>query len=41
MKTDYLGNQVLGILGGGQLGKMMAQAAGPLGIPLHFLDPNP
>ncbi len=31
----------LGILGGGQLGKMLIQAANPLAIPIHILDPNP
>ncbi|MEZ4886190.1 MAG: 5-(carboxyamino)imidazole ribonucleotide synthase [Chitinophagales bacterium] len=31
----------LGILGGGQLGKMLLQAANPLAIPIHILDPNP
>ncbi|MGB0930726.1 MAG: 5-(carboxyamino)imidazole ribonucleotide synthase [Chitinophagales bacterium] len=30
----------LGILGGGQLGKMLIQAANPLSIPIHILDPN-
>lgn len=28
----------IGILGGGQLGKMLCQAAAPMGIRLHFLD---
>jgi len=31
----------LGILGGGQLGRMLAQAALPLGIRCRFLDPDP
>lgn len=31
----------LGILGGGQLGKMLLQAASPLAINIHILDPNP
>ena len=31
----------IGVLGGGQLGKMLIQAANPLSIPIHILDPNP
>ena len=31
----------LGILGGGQLGRMIAQAALPLGVRCRFLDPTP
>lgn len=31
---------VIGVLGGGQLGRMLAQAASPLSIPLIFLDPD-
>lgn len=31
----------IGILGGGQLGKMLIQAANPMSIPIHILDPNP
>lgn len=30
---------VLGVLGGGQLGRMMAQAAAPLGVDFRFWDP--
>ncbi len=32
---------VLGILGGGQLGRMTALAARPLGFAVHVLDPDP
>src|SRR5205823_6675015 len=32
---------VLGILGGGQLGRMTALAALPLGYRVHVLDPDP
>lgn len=31
----------LGVIGGGQLCRMMAEAAGPLGIDVVFLDPTP
>ncbi|MFB6184672.1 MAG: 5-(carboxyamino)imidazole ribonucleotide synthase [Haloarculaceae archaeon] len=31
----------LGVVGGGQLGRMMAEAAGPLGIELVVADPTP
>lgn len=31
----------LGILGGGQLGRMTAMAARPLGLKVHVLDPDP
>ncbi|SNZ13452.1 5-(carboxyamino)imidazole ribonucleotide synthase [Natronoarchaeum philippinense] len=31
----------LGVVGGGQLGRMLAEAAGPLGIELVVLDPTP
>ena len=31
----------VGVLGGGQLGRMLAEAASPLGIELFSLDPNP
>lgn len=30
----------IGVIGGGQLGRMMATAATPLGIHMAFLDPN-
>ncbi len=33
--------QTLGVIGGGQLCRMMAEAAGPLGIDVVFLDPTP
>ncbi|MFC7222225.1 5-(carboxyamino)imidazole ribonucleotide synthase [Halalkalicoccus sp. GCM10025322] len=32
---------VLGVVGGGQLGRMMAEAAAPLGVELIVLDPTP
>ena len=35
--NSYLG-QKIGVLGGGQLGKMLCQAASPMGIQLHILD---
>ncbi|MBJ7459282.1 MAG: 5-(carboxyamino)imidazole ribonucleotide synthase [Thermoleophilaceae bacterium] len=31
----------LGIVGGGQLGRMLALAAAPLGVECHFVDPSP
>jgi len=34
-------NRTLGILGGGQLGRMLALAARPLGLRVVTLDPNP
>ena len=34
-------NQVLGILGGGQLGRMLAMAAAQLGIRVHIFCPEP
>lgn len=34
-------NQKLGILGGGQLGRMFIQSAISYGTPIHILDPNP
>ncbi|MCC5789169.1 MAG: 5-(carboxyamino)imidazole ribonucleotide synthase [Opitutales bacterium] len=33
--------QIIGILGGGQLGRMTALAARPLGYRIHIYDPNP
>lgn len=33
--------QAIGILGGGQLGRMLAVAAAQLGIDVHVLDPDP
>lgn len=33
--------QIIGILGGGQLGRMTAIAARPLGYKIHIYDPNP
>lgn len=40
MDQNLLGTKV-GVLGGGQLGRMLAEAASPLGIQLYTLDPNP
>jgi 5-(carboxyamino)imidazole ribonucleotide synthase len=37
MGSDYT-TQRIGVLGAGQLGRMLAQAAHPLGFRLHFLD---
>ena len=34
-------NKVLGIIGGGQLGRMTALAAAKLGIECHVYDPDP
>ena len=31
----------IGVLGGGQLGLMLAEAGEPLGFSFRFLDPNP
>ncbi len=40
--TDILGpGSVVGILGGGQLGRMLALAAARLGISCHIYDPSP
>ena len=33
--------KTLGVLGGGQLGRMMIPACVDLGVEVHFLDPNP
>ncbi|MCH7662176.1 MAG: 5-(carboxyamino)imidazole ribonucleotide synthase [Euryarchaeota archaeon] len=41
MKTKTLPGPVVGIVGGGQLGRMLAEAAAPLGIELVVLDPTP
>ena len=35
------GNASIGVLGGGQLGMMMIEAANKIGILVHCLDPNP
>ena len=32
---------MIGILGGGQLGRMLALAGYPLGLSFRFLDPSP
>ncbi|NHN58199.1 MULTISPECIES: 5-(carboxyamino)imidazole ribonucleotide synthase [Halorussus] len=34
-------NETLGVVGGGQLGRMLAEAAAPLGVELVVLDPTP
>jgi 5-(carboxyamino)imidazole ribonucleotide synthase len=39
--TAILPGATLGILGGGQLGRMTAMAARPLGYKVHVLDPDP
>ncbi len=39
--TAILPGATLGILGGGQLGRMTAMAARPLGYRVHVLDPDP
>lgn len=39
--TAILPGATLGILGGGQLGRMTAMAARPLGYHVHVLDPDP
>ena len=31
----------IGVVGGGQLGRMLAEAAGPLGVTIDILDPTP
>ena len=41
MKGQILPGKTIGILGGGQLGRMMALAARPLGYKVHVLDPDP
>ena len=41
MKTKTLPGPTLGVVGGGQLGRMLAEAAAPLGIELVVLDPTP
>ncbi|WFB36011.1 5-(carboxyamino)imidazole ribonucleotide synthase [Kiritimatiellota bacterium B12222] len=40
MKSFFGSNQVLGVLGAGQLGKMLATAAAPWDLTLHMLDPT-
>lgn len=39
--TKGLCDTVLGVLGGGQLGRMLCQAASPMGIKVAVLDPLP
>jgi 5-(carboxyamino)imidazole ribonucleotide synthase len=41
MKTESLPGPTLGVVGGGQLGRMLAEAAAPLGIEVIVLDPTP
>lgn len=41
MKSFFANDQVLGVLGAGQLGKMLATAAAPWDVNLHMLDPTP
>ena len=40
-KIDISQNASIGVLGGGQLGMMMIEAAKEIGIIVHCLDPNP
>lgn len=40
MKSFFASDQVLGVLGAGQLGKMLATAAAPWDMNLHMLDPT-
>src|SRR5207248_9688742 len=35
------GGMIVGVLGGGQLGRMLALAASPLGLQYRFLEPSP
>jgi 5-(carboxyamino)imidazole ribonucleotide synthase len=41
MESFFGTPRVLGVLGAGQLGKMLAQAASPWDLSLHMLDPTP
>jgi 5-(carboxyamino)imidazole ribonucleotide synthase len=41
MNEFFGSDRVVGILGAGQLGKMLAQAASPWDLTLHMLDPTP
>lgn len=41
MDNRFDNRGVLGVLGAGQLGKMLAQAASPWDVRLHMLDPTP
>lgn len=41
MSVDSPVDVRLGVVGGGQLGRMMAEAAAPLGVELVILDPTP
>jgi len=39
--TAFVGTRLVSVLGGGQLGRMLALAGRPLGIDFRFLDPAP
>jgi 5-(carboxyamino)imidazole ribonucleotide synthase len=39
--TPLKPGQTIGILGGGQLGRMLAMAAASLGLKTHIFDPDP
>lgn len=41
MKSDYQAGRIVGILGGGQLGRMFIQEALNFDICVHILDPDP
>lgn len=41
MATNSLPGPTVGVVGGGQLGRMLAEAAGPLGVEVIVLDPTP
>jgi len=40
-ESENNGNPSIGVLGGGQLGMMMIEAANKIGVLVHCLDPNP
>src|SRR5690606_3809356 len=40
MSKDFYGDLTLGILGGGQLGRMLIQEAINLNVTIHVLDPD-
>ena len=39
-QSDFSAGERIGVLGGGQLGRMMALAGMPLGLQFVFLDPS-
>ena len=41
MKSDYQAGRIVGILGGGQLGRMFIQEALNFDVCVHILDPDP